>query len=217
MDDIDLDATDLRLLELLQRDASLSNQDLAAEAHVSPATCLRRVKRLLEAGVIERRVALLSHERIGPGLTAIVEITLDRQGAEHLQAFEARAVADADVQQCYRVTPGPDFVLIVQAADMPAYHALVQRLFTQDANVRNVKAFFSVHRAKFEPASAWLSAPARPARSGTRPRGRRSSSGGRRRRPGAQQISRPRPHRCPAPATILWNSVRRRRRPSTRR
>ena len=147
-----LDPTDLRLLDLLQHDASLSNQDLAAAAHVSPATCLRRVRRLVEAGVIERRVALLSNERLGHGLTAIVEITLDRQGAEHLAAFEQRAVADPAVQQCYRVSPGPDFVLVVWAADMPAYQALVQRLFTQDANVRQVKAYFSVQRAKFEPA-----------------------------------------------------------------
>ena len=148
----DWDTTDLRLLDLLQQDASLSNQDLAAAAHVSPATCLRRVRRLVEAGVIERRVALLSHERLGHGLTAIVEITLDCQGAEHLAAFEQRAVADAAVQQCYRVSPGPDFVLVVWAADMPAYQALVQRLFTQDANVRQVKAYFSVQRAKFQPA-----------------------------------------------------------------
>ena len=147
----ELDATDLRLLDLLQQDASLSNQDLAQRAHVSPATCLRRVKRLTDSGVIERRVALLSPEKLGVGLGAIVEITLDRQGAEHLLAFEQRVLQDAAVQQCYRVAPGPDFVLIVQVADMPAYHALVQRLFTQDANVRNVKSYFSVHRAKFEP------------------------------------------------------------------
>jgi len=145
-----LDATDLRILSLLQDDASLSNQDLAAAAHTSPATCLRRVKRLVESGVIERRVAVLSPARVGAGLTAIAEVTLDRQGAEHLAAFEARAVAEPAVQQCHRVSPGPDFVLVLQVSDMAAWHALVQRLFTQDANVRNVKTFFSVHRAKFE-------------------------------------------------------------------
>jgi DNA-binding Lrp family transcriptional regulator len=146
-----LDPTDLRVLELLQQDASLSNQELAARAHVSPATCLRRVRRLMEAGVIERRVALLSPEKLGAGLTAIVEITLDRQGAEHLAAFEQKVLAEGAVQQCYRVSPGPDFVLVLQVPDMPAYQALVLRLFTQDANVRNVKAFFSVLRSKFEP------------------------------------------------------------------
>lgn len=148
---LSLDATDLRILDLLQTDASLSNQDLAQQAHVSPATCLRRVKRLLDGGIIERRVALLSAEKLGAGLSAIVEITLDRQGAEHLQAFEARVLGEAAVQQCYQVSPGPDFVLILQVPDMAAYQALVLRLFTQDANVRNVKAFFSVRRGKFEP------------------------------------------------------------------
>ena len=146
-----LDETDLRLLDLLQNDASRSNQDLARAAHTSPATCLRRVKRLLDLGVIERRIAVLSPQRLPAGLTVIVEITLDRQGAEHVAAFEARAVADTAVQQCYRVAPGPDLVLVVQMLDMAEYSALVQRLFTQDANVRNVKAFFSVKRAKFDP------------------------------------------------------------------
>jgi Lrp/AsnC family leucine-responsive transcriptional regulator len=154
MEEIDnplaFDATDLRLLEQLQRDASLSNQDLAAAVHTSPATCLRRVKRLIDAGVIERRVAILSPERLRAGLTVIAEITLDRQGAEHLAAFEQRAIAEPAVQQCHRVSPGPDFILTLQVIDMPAWSALVDRLFTQDANVRNVKSFFSVRRAKFE-------------------------------------------------------------------
>lgn len=147
---MDLDLTDLKLLELLQTDATLSNLELAERSHTSPATALRRVRRLRDGGVIERQVALLSPDRLGVGLTALVEVTLDRQGAEHLDAFEQRAVAEAAVQQCWRVSPGPDFMLVVHSADMPGYHALVQRLFTQDANVRNVKAFFSVKRAKFD-------------------------------------------------------------------
>ena len=150
-DALAFDATDLRILDQLQRDASLTNQALAAVVHTSPATCLRRVKRLTDSGVIERSIAILSPAKLGAGLTAIVEVTLDRQGAEHLAVFEARAVAEASVQQCHRVSPGPDFMLVLQVADMAAYHALVQRLFSQDANVRNVKAFFSVFRAKFEP------------------------------------------------------------------
>lgn len=157
---VDLDATDLRVLDLLQTDASLTNQALAEAVHTSPATCLRRVRRLVEAGVIERRVAILSPERLGAGLTAIVEVTLDEQAAEKLAAFEARAVAEAAVQQCYRVSSGPDFVLVIQVADMAAYAALVQGLLTADANVRNVRTYFSVHRAKFEPRIV-LPAPAR--------------------------------------------------------
>ena len=155
MEQIDLDATDLRLLIQLQRDASLSNQALAELVHVSAPTCLRRVKRLVDAGLIERQIAILSTDKLshalGHGLTALVEITLDRQDEERLAAFELRVAADDAVQQCYRVSPGPDFCLVVFARDMPAYLALAQRLFTSDANVRNVKAFFSLKRAKFEP------------------------------------------------------------------
>jgi Lrp/AsnC family transcriptional regulator, leucine-responsive regulatory protein len=155
-----LDDTDRRLLDLLQTDATCSNQELARLAHVSAPTALRRIKRLREEGLIERQVALLQPERLaeqlGHGLTALVEITLERQGSEQLDAFEQRAVAEPAVQQCYRVSPGPDFMLVVYTADMPGHLALTQRLFTSDANVRNVKAFFSVKRAKFDPRIAIL-------------------------------------------------------------
>ena len=155
MESISLDSTDLRLLDALQRDASQTNQRLAADVGISPPTCLRRVQRLRDIGLIERQVALLSPDRLatvlGHGLQAVIEISLDRQDAASLDAFEARVIADDSVQQCWRVSPGPDFVLVVAARDMQDYGSLTQRLFTADANVRNVKAFFSLKRAKFEP------------------------------------------------------------------
>lgn len=147
---VGLDDLDRRILQALQEDASLTNNDLAARVHASPPTCLRRVKRLSETGVIARQVALLAPEKLGPTLTAIVEITLDHQGAERLVAFEALVASEDAVLQCYRVSPGPDFVLVVQVADMPAYHAFAHRVFAAHANVRNVRTFFSVHRSKFE-------------------------------------------------------------------
>ncbi|WP_428003438.1 Lrp/AsnC family transcriptional regulator [Acidovorax sp.] len=153
---ITLDHTDLQLLNLLQADASQSNQALAEQVHVSPPTCLRRVKRLHDVGLIERQVALLQPDRLaavqGHGLACIVEVSLDRQDAQALDAFEARAVEHPAVQQCWRVSPGPDFILVAHTRDMPGYLALSQQLFTGDANVRNVKAFFSTKRAKFSTA-----------------------------------------------------------------
>jgi DNA-binding Lrp family transcriptional regulator len=138
-----LDATDLQLLAALQADASISNIALADKLHISAATCLRRTKRLLQEGWIEKQVAILSSDKLGQFLghsvTALIEVSLDKQGEELLQAFETRAVQETAVQQCWRVSPGPDFMLVVQLSDMPAYLA-----FT-----RNVKAFFSVKRAKF--------------------------------------------------------------------
>ena len=163
MHEIALDSLDFALLNQLQIDCSLNNHALSKRVHVSPPTCLRRVKRLLDAGLIERQIALLDTDllalRIGHGLTAIVEITLDRQHQEAVQEFERRVAPDAAVQQCYQVSPGPDFILVIHANDMPGYLALSQRLFTSDANVRNVKAFFSIRRAKFEPSVALVRPP----------------------------------------------------------
>jgi Lrp/AsnC family transcriptional regulator, leucine-responsive regulatory protein len=145
---LSLDATDLRILEELQEDASCSNLELADKVHVSPATCLRRVKRLENEGIIERRVAVLSPDRLLAGLTAVVEISLDQQGSELMDAFERRVIEEEAVQQCYRVASGPDFVLILQVRDMESYHAAAHRLLSADANVRNVRTFFAVKRAK---------------------------------------------------------------------
>ncbi|AMC33585.1 Lrp/AsnC family transcriptional regulator [Janthinobacterium sp. B9-8] len=145
-----LDELDKRILQQLQQDSSLSNQDLAAKVHASPPTCLRRVKRLIDTGVIAKQVAILAPEKVGAGLTAIVEITLDVQTSEKMQEFEQLAAAEKTVQQCYRVSPGPDFVLIIQVADMNAYHQLAHRLFATQSNIRNVRSFFSMFRSKFE-------------------------------------------------------------------
>ena len=153
MNPLELDPIDLQLLARLQVNASLSNQALAELVHVSPPTCLRRVKRLVEAGLIEREIAILSVDTlaqvVGHGLCALVEITLDRQDQEALVAFEKKVAPEDAVQQCYRVSPGPDFVLVIHVRDMPDYLALTQRLFTTDSNVRNVKSFFSLKRSKF--------------------------------------------------------------------
>jgi DNA-binding Lrp family transcriptional regulator len=148
-----LDAIDLQLLAILQADASISNIALADKLRISAPTCLRRTKRLQQEGWIEKQVAILSSDKMGLAMghsvTALIEVSLDKQGEELLQVFETRAIQETAVQQCWRVSPGPDFMLVVQVPDMPSYLAFTQRLLTQDANVRNVKAFFSMKRAKF--------------------------------------------------------------------
>jgi Lrp/AsnC family leucine-responsive transcriptional regulator len=144
------DELDLRILEQLQMDNALTNQELAQRVHASAPTCLRRVRRLLDVGVIERQVAILDPSKLGSSLTAIIEITLDVQTVEALQAFEAHVVQESAILQCYRVSPGPDFIIMAQVSDMPAYHAMAHRVFTSQANVRNVRSFFSIHRSKFE-------------------------------------------------------------------
>jgi Lrp/AsnC family leucine-responsive transcriptional regulator len=145
-----LDDLDRRILEQLQRDASLTNHALAQQVHASPPTCLRRVRRLTALGIIAKQVAILDVTKLGHALTAIIEVTLDVQSAERLHVFEETVQHESSILQCYRVSTGPDFVLIAQVIDMPAYHALVHRALTTEENVRNVRTFFSVHRSKFD-------------------------------------------------------------------
>ncbi|MBU6194607.1 MAG: Lrp/AsnC family transcriptional regulator [Burkholderiales bacterium] len=147
---ITLDDLDHRILNALQDQADRSNLEIARLIGLSPAATLRRIKRLKDRGVIERVVAVLNPQAVGAGLLAVVEVSLERQGEHALQAFAALACKQAEVQQCYQVSPGPDFVLIAQVPDMPAYHAFSQRLLTEDANVRHVKAYFSVKRHTFK-------------------------------------------------------------------
>ncbi|HUH87042.1 MAG TPA: Lrp/AsnC family transcriptional regulator [Pusillimonas sp.] len=145
-----LDELDRRILEQLQTDCSITNQELAQRVHASAPTCLRRVRRLHEEGIIEKQVAIINPEQLGNNLTAIVEVTLDTQTAEALTVFEQKMGAEPAILQCYRVSQGPDFVLVVQVLDMPDYHEMAHRTFTSDANVRNVRTFFSIHRSKFD-------------------------------------------------------------------
>jgi Lrp/AsnC family transcriptional regulator, leucine-responsive regulatory protein len=151
----ELDPLDHHLLTLLQDDCQLSIQQLAERTGASGTTCHRRIKALEEAGFIERRVAILSFDKLKAAglvsLQALVEVTLEPQTAENMARFQAAAVADAAVQACWRTASGPDFMLLLLVADMAGYQAVAQRLFTNGLCVRNVRTFFATERAKFLP------------------------------------------------------------------
>lgn len=138
------DAYDRHLLEALRTNADQTNRALAEAVGLSPASTLRRVRRLRAAGFIERQVAILHPEALGPQLQVVVEVTLERQGQALLDRFVQWAHAQGAIRQCHQVSPGPDFVLMVEVPDMAAYHRWSQALLQADTNVRNAKAYFSV-------------------------------------------------------------------------
>lgn len=148
-----LDEIDLALLNQLQLDASWSVARLAEFTGLSPTTCHRRLKRLHDEGWVERQVAIVSRDKLAQtglgGLHGLIEVTLEQQTHEAMARFERAAVADPWVEQCWQVSPGPDFMLVVAVPDMPGYQQLSQRLFTMALGVRNVRTFFAVKRAKF--------------------------------------------------------------------
>ena len=146
---VELDQADRRLLRLLQRDNQLTNLELASRANLSPPTCLRRVRRLREERVIVSDVAILDPLRVGRNLFVFIEIVLDRQSETVQAAFEAKMRAHDNVMQCYMVSGDADFIIVVQCADMDAFHIFVRTVLTDDPNIRNFKSMFAMNRSKF--------------------------------------------------------------------
>ncbi len=109
------------------------------------------MEKLRAAGIIQREIAVLDPIILGPVLIVVIEISLDRQTAEDLDTFEAYVCAEPAVTQCYRLSPGPAFLIVAEVLDMANYDELARQLFKASSNVRNVRTFFSTFRAKFEP------------------------------------------------------------------
>lgn len=145
-----LDRLDRRILDLLQRDAGQTNQRLAERVGLSPPACLKRVRRLEAQGCIDRRVALLNPERLGPMLHIVVEVTMERDRKDLYQRFLARADACTVVKQCYPVTGEVDFVLIVVVPDMDAYDRFCDQVLYAEPNVRKFRTLVSRSRPKFD-------------------------------------------------------------------
>lgn len=145
-----MDALDLRILDCLQRDASVTNQSLAEEVGLSPSACLKRVKRLRESGVIDRVVALLNPEAIGNSLYFVVEVTMERDQKRLYKRFEDRALAAPEVKQCYQVTGASDYVLIVSVPDLDAYDKFCDSVLYADDNLHKFRTLLSRKRRKFD-------------------------------------------------------------------
>lgn len=145
-----LDRLDRRILALLQLDASRTNQALAEHVGLSPPSCLKRVRRLEAEGYIERRVALLSPEKLGLLLHIVVEVIMERDRKDIYQQFLRRALACTAVKQCYQVTGDVDFVLIVVVPDMDAYDRFCDEVLYADPNMHKFRTLVSRLRAKFE-------------------------------------------------------------------
>lgn len=142
-----LDRIDRRILDELQRDGGLSNQELADRVGLSPSPCSRRVKRLEDAGVIERRVTLLNRRRLGLSLTAIIQISMDRHTPERFEAFESKLRGYPEVQECYLITgQDADYLLKVVVPDMDHYQAFLLDKITRIEGVSGVHSSFVMRR-----------------------------------------------------------------------
>jgi Lrp/AsnC family transcriptional regulator len=135
-----MDRIDLRILDLLQTDAARSNADLAEAVGLSVSPCWRRVALLEEQGVIRKRVAILDRDRLGLGVTVIVQVRLTTHGRQSLVDFEERVRELPEVTQCFTVMGAIDFVLVVVTTDIRAYERFMRERLSQLPGVQAIES-----------------------------------------------------------------------------
>lgn len=148
----DLDATDLRILDELQRDASLSNVELARRVHLSPSPCLARVRALEARGLIRQYVALLDAKQLGLHLNVFISISLKQQSRQALEEFETRIGLHDEVMECYLMTGDADYLLRVAVPDMPALERFILEQISPIAQVEKIRSSFALKQVRYKTA-----------------------------------------------------------------
>lgn len=151
MNTVDLDPTDLEILRLLQRDAELTNKEIAYKLHKSIATIHERIRRLKEKGYIKRIVALVDGKKVNIGLIAFSQVLLNDHGANTLLTFEKEVIKFPEVMECFQMTGSFDFILRIATTDMDAYHIFYRKLALLP-NINTVQSFFVLSETKSETA-----------------------------------------------------------------
>lgn len=141
-----LDRIDRAILHELQLDGRVSNVKLAERVNLSESACLRRVKRLEDAGVIEGYIMLINQAAVGLPGNVFVEITLSRQQREDLDAFEARVLQVPEVLECYLMSGDYDYLLRVAAADPGDYERVHHEQLTTLPGVARVRSSFTLRK-----------------------------------------------------------------------
>jgi Lrp/AsnC family leucine-responsive transcriptional regulator len=144
----DLDATDRRILALLQRDGRITNADLADRVNLSASACHRRVQRLEEGGYITGYVALVDPRRVARKTTVFVEITLSGQADEVLEAFEREVARIPDVLECHLMTGSFDYLLKVVAEDTEDFARIHRRFLARLPGVAQMRSSFALRTVR---------------------------------------------------------------------
>lgn len=147
-----LDATDIRILNEIQNDASLSNVELAARVGLSPSPCLVRVRALEESGIILRRVALLDPAKLGANISVFIQVTLERQTESVLEVFETTMMRFPEVMECYLMTGDSDYLLRVVVRDTVALQHFIVEHLSKTKGVANIRSSFSLKQVKYKTA-----------------------------------------------------------------
>ncbi|QEZ43491.1 Lrp/AsnC family transcriptional regulator [Cupriavidus oxalaticus] len=149
---IELDKIDLRILAELQRDASLTNVELAARVNLSPSPCLARVRLLKQSGLISRHVTLLDPHKLGLNVNVFIQISLEKQTRTGLDSFERAVLALPQVMECYLMSGDSDYLIRVVVAEVQALEHFIVDKLTRLAGVASIRSSFALKQVKYQTA-----------------------------------------------------------------
>ncbi|CAM2967622.1 Lrp/AsnC family transcriptional regulator [Vibrio tubiashii] len=146
---MEIDRIDRKILSVLQKNNRIANVELAEEVGLSPPACLKRVKRLRAGKVIVGDVSIINPSLAGNKMTLIVSVEMERDRGDIYSVFRQSIEKAPEVTQCYQITGGYDFMLIVSVADIQAYERFIERVLHQDRNIRKFHTSVSTKTVKF--------------------------------------------------------------------
>jgi Lrp/AsnC family leucine-responsive transcriptional regulator len=144
----EIDDLDLKILEIVQRDNQTPQRVIAEHIGLSPPAVARRLQHLREQRVIRQDIAVIDEAAVGRPLTIVVEVTMENERLDLIDAMKARFHSCPQIRQCYYVTGGMDFILIINAKDMSEYTELTRALFFEGGNVKSFRTCVSMENVK---------------------------------------------------------------------
>lgn len=148
----ELNATDLQILDALQHDGSLTTQQIAERINISQSPCWRRINRLEEQGLIEKKVSLLNREKLGMEVVVFATVNLTTQGRGNLEDFEQEVVVLPEVMECYTMAGTWDYMLKIVAKDIRHYERFVREKLTRLSHIGEVHSHIAVTEIKYSTA-----------------------------------------------------------------
>lgn len=144
-----IDDIDRRILRALQVDAGLSHAALAEQVGASPASCWRRIKALEEAGVLLSTVRLVQPERVGRGVSVMLQVRMKSHALEHRQAFEAFLRGRPEILECHSMSGEWDYLMRIVVADVADYERFLMRELLNHPNVATSASHFALSQVKY--------------------------------------------------------------------
>lgn len=145
---MELTQQDRQILQLLQRDANLTTQEIAECINMSQSPCWRRINRLQELGLIQKKVALLDREKLGMEVVIFTTVNLSAQGRNNLETFEKDIVQFPEVTECYTMAGAWDYMLKIVTRDIRHYERFVREKLTTLEHIRELHSHISVTEIK---------------------------------------------------------------------